>query len=309
MPIFKRTVTEKRRAANRAAAARSTGPRTAEGKQRSAFNSFKHGLYATQDGIIRQAFARAGCDPAQYDQLHQQLAESLAPQNAIEALLVEDLTRLYWMKNLSQRALAEWQARQAELYFLNCDSRRLDAQRNEPVLDNHRSKYRGSLWAEKCSDKFEGLYPLLDGLDELARKARWGQGDHRDSTEARETQPESPTSQEDPESSDAEPNTLLERIYGATFTRTGKRIRELFKKCALDGAFAGDPCIAELRALIRQERASVEEEERLWRRGRSDRCLAGGWFRVNTCTSTGAQGGGCPERANCSTVDRQRSWR
>jgi hypothetical protein len=255
MPIFKRTVTEKRRAANRAAAARSTGPRTAEGKQRSAFNSFKHGLYATQDGIIRQAFARAGCDPAQYDQLHQQLAESLAPQDAIQALLVEDLTRLYWLKNLSQRALAEWQARQAELYRLNCDTRRLDSQRHEPVLDEHRSKYRGGMWAEKCSDRFEWLYRLLDSLDELARTARWGRRDQRDQEDLIEGS----------ETPETEPNTLLERIYSATFTRTGKRIRELFKECAHDGVPAGDPRIAQLRDLIRQERASVEEEERLYR--------------------------------------------
>jgi hypothetical protein len=90
MPVYKRAVTEKRRAANRAAAARSTGPRTKEGKRRSAFNSFQHVLYATQDGVIRQAFARAGADPVQYDQLHQALAASLEPQGAIEALLLEE---------------------------------------------------------------------------------------------------------------------------------------------------------------------------------------------------------------------------
>ncbi|MGH9447472.1 MAG: hypothetical protein ACRD3O_17320, partial [Terriglobia bacterium] len=67
MRVHKRKVTEKRLAANRAAAAQSTGPRTEDGKRRSAFNSFQHGLYATQDPIIRQAFARSGLDPAQYD--------------------------------------------------------------------------------------------------------------------------------------------------------------------------------------------------------------------------------------------------
>jgi hypothetical protein len=104
MEVYKRTVTEKRRAANRAAAAHSTGPRTEEGKRRSAFNSFKHGLYATQDSTIRQAFDRSGVDLAQYDQLHRDLAASLQPQDPMQALLVEDLVRFYWLKNLSQRA-------------------------------------------------------------------------------------------------------------------------------------------------------------------------------------------------------------
>ncbi|MGH9448592.1 MAG: hypothetical protein ACRD3O_23185, partial [Terriglobia bacterium] len=136
MRVYKRKVTEKRLAANRAAAAQSTGPRTEDGKRRSAFNSFQHGLFATQDPIIRQAFARSGLDPAQYDHLHQQLAASFDPQDAMQALLVEDLTRLYWLKNISQRAMAEWQAREAESFHFKCAKRRLKARRFEPVIED-----------------------------------------------------------------------------------------------------------------------------------------------------------------------------
>ncbi|MGH9444904.1 MAG: hypothetical protein ACRD3O_04140 [Terriglobia bacterium] len=62
MRVYKRKVTEKRLAANRAAAAQSTGPRTEDGKRRSAFNSFQHGLYATQaatqvlPGVLFESF-------------------------------------------------------------------------------------------------------------------------------------------------------------------------------------------------------------------------------------------------------------
>src|SRR5579875_3253898 len=59
----KRQVTEKRLAANRAAARKSTGPRTAQGKQRSAFNSFQHGGFTRHEHLWRQALERSGDDP------------------------------------------------------------------------------------------------------------------------------------------------------------------------------------------------------------------------------------------------------
>lgn len=175
MRVYKRTVTEKRLSANRAAAALSTGPRSEDGKRRSAFNSFQHGLYATQDAIIRQALHRAGLDPAHYDHLHLELAASFQPQDAVQALLVEDLTRLYWLKNLSQRSLAEWQARQAEKFRFECANRRLEARRCEPVADDFYVMHGGWIWMKACPEKFEKLDELLETLDGLATRAEWRQ--------------------------------------------------------------------------------------------------------------------------------------
>jgi hypothetical protein len=270
MPVFTRTVTEKRQAANRAAAARSTGPRTEEGKRRSSFNSFKHGLYATQDGIIRQAFTRAGLDPVQYDQLHQSLAASLQPQDAVQALLVEDLTRLYWLKNLSQRALAEWQARQGELFQFQCQKRQFEGQRYEPVVDDLKREVEGCMGVKPCPEKFEDLYRLLGYLDDLARHAQWDKPKGPDTlgAEFKNQLTEEETWLWPPGSNGHLVDLLLRDIYRGKFTWIGKQIQALFADCAEDRASADDPRVSELRELIRLERAQVADEDRLYQTGR-----------------------------------------
>src|ERR1035437_9715121 len=53
MPRTKQPVSDKQLAANRANAARSTGPRSPEGKSRSAQNTRKHGFTATTFADVR----------------------------------------------------------------------------------------------------------------------------------------------------------------------------------------------------------------------------------------------------------------
>ena len=53
MPDPKPPVSEKQLAANRANAARSTGPRTPEGKARAAQNARKHGFTASTFAVVR----------------------------------------------------------------------------------------------------------------------------------------------------------------------------------------------------------------------------------------------------------------
>jgi hypothetical protein len=66
MPRSKKPVSVLQLAANRANAARSTGPRTPEGKARSAQNSRKHGFTAAEFAVVRmedlQAFAHLKAD-------------------------------------------------------------------------------------------------------------------------------------------------------------------------------------------------------------------------------------------------------
>lgn len=78
MALTRRTVV------NRSNASHSTGPKTPDGKSRSARNSLKHGLTATPPTLI-------GEDPSKWLQLLDGITESVNPQNFLEQLNVEDL--------------------------------------------------------------------------------------------------------------------------------------------------------------------------------------------------------------------------
>ena len=68
--------------ANQQNAQRSSGPRTAEGKARSAANALKHGIYADSTRAITQGLL--GEDPAQVEQFLNSVVDQLAPRNPVE---------------------------------------------------------------------------------------------------------------------------------------------------------------------------------------------------------------------------------
>ena len=81
--------TEKQIKANRANARRSTGPKSAEGKAKSAQNAIKHGL-------LSQSLLVGDESEADFDVLIQGLIDSHQPQDLAEALLVEKMAIALW---------------------------------------------------------------------------------------------------------------------------------------------------------------------------------------------------------------------
>lgn len=79
-------VTEQQLEANRRNAAKSTGPRTAEGKHRSSRNALKHGLLAREVVILDGDGAETEAD---FDALLADLSDELRPRGVIEETLVE----------------------------------------------------------------------------------------------------------------------------------------------------------------------------------------------------------------------------
>jgi hypothetical protein len=87
---------------NRANAAHSTGPKSVEGKARSARNSFKHGLYS-------QALIIHGEDPAELDKLRQSLRAEHQPVNTTEEILVDELAQHFWrMRRYREMEARAW---------------------------------------------------------------------------------------------------------------------------------------------------------------------------------------------------------
>ena len=88
---------EQQIAANRANAARSTGPRTPEGKERSKMNAVTHGLTA-QSAVLR------GEDRGQLDALSASLMRELAPRGVVQRLVAERVVSLTWKLRRVARA-------------------------------------------------------------------------------------------------------------------------------------------------------------------------------------------------------------
>ncbi|MGE3852870.1 MAG: hypothetical protein AB7K09_14095 [Planctomycetota bacterium] len=77
--------------ANRRNARRSTGPRTAAGKQRSSVNRWRHGLTAARVVAPDE-------DPAAYDAYRHDMRIAMDPANALEEDLVERITVAGWKR-------------------------------------------------------------------------------------------------------------------------------------------------------------------------------------------------------------------
>ncbi len=92
-PSPKSPVSERKAAANRANAQRSTGPRTPQGKARSSLNALRHGILAkaaynpTIEGKERRT---------EFEELVTGFAQEYQPRTATEHMMVQQLAGCYW---------------------------------------------------------------------------------------------------------------------------------------------------------------------------------------------------------------------
>src|SRR5207245_5206749 len=92
-------VSQHRIEANRRNALRSTGPKSARGKDMAARNSWKHGLLA-KSAVIMLGPAKE--NKVEFEELLSGLRDYFAPVGAAEELLVEEIAVSYWMERRAQ---------------------------------------------------------------------------------------------------------------------------------------------------------------------------------------------------------------
>ena len=113
--------------ANRRNAVRSTGPKTAEGKQVSKMNALKHGLSA--DTVVIR-----GEDKEEFEAMRQELVREFAPATTYAHLLVDRLAANLWRLRrvpVLEAAILEYECLGAEQE----DARETVEQHSIPVLD------------------------------------------------------------------------------------------------------------------------------------------------------------------------------
>jgi len=91
--------------ASRRNGAKSRGPKTAEGKARSAQNALKHGLRAQKHIVL------TGEDATEFAELEAALIEELAPEGALQAALAQRVVSAVWRLSRAERLEAELFAR------------------------------------------------------------------------------------------------------------------------------------------------------------------------------------------------------
>ena len=99
MPLRKSPVrTPAMLAANRANAPKCTGPRTARGKARVSFNSFKHGRYAARPEELAERLLRAEChrEAALYRQVRWQIGQVFRPKGDVDWNRLHRLSARVW---------------------------------------------------------------------------------------------------------------------------------------------------------------------------------------------------------------------
>jgi hypothetical protein len=119
LPDTHQPTSPRRLAANRANAQHSTGPRTPEGKARSARNAYKHGFTASTFSVVRLE------DLDEVDRLKQDLVHDFQPVNSQEMFALERIA-------VAQQALLRAARLEAGL-FTNALDEALD-QRDEPMV-------------------------------------------------------------------------------------------------------------------------------------------------------------------------------
>ena len=154
MPHAKTPISPKQLAANRANSAKSTGPRTAPGKARSAQNARKHGFTASTFAVVRLE------DLQEVAHLKEDLVALYQPVNSQELFAIERIA-------LTQQALLRAARLEAGL-FTTCLNEACDCLGTPITLMNPELAGDGDIEITRAQNR---NYLLGEGFQQMARKS------------------------------------------------------------------------------------------------------------------------------------------
>jgi hypothetical protein len=229
-------VSDRQVAANQSNAQKSTGPKTREGKARAALNAIKHGAYAKAENVRREIMVRRGEDPAEYEQLHQDLVDSCQPEDALQAMVVKTIGDKTWDKLKLRQVSLEAQLGSVQLAQARLQRRQLTARR-WPVAA-HPGDDRGLCGSKDSPNKFNPILQHLDRLQDWFEKGNCP---------------------------DEYPDVMGE-LYGECPTSAGQQIRQWFIQLFDDDQAQCQKARQELPQWIAKERSDVLEDRELYHR-------------------------------------------
>jgi hypothetical protein len=232
----RRRVSDRQVAANQSNAQKSTGPKTREGKARVALNAIKHGAYAKAENVRREIMARLGEDPAEYEQLHQDLVDSCQPEDALQAMVVKTIGDKTWDKLKLRQGLLETQLGSVKLSQARFERRQLTARR-WPVAA-HPGGDRGLCGSKDSLEKFNRILQNLDRLQDWFEKEKCP---------------------------DEYPGVMGD-LYGECHTLAGQEIRQWFIQLFDDDPAQCQKAREELPQWIAEERSDVLDDRELYHR-------------------------------------------
>jgi hypothetical protein len=161
MTPLPRPLTAEQFRARRENARKSTGPRSAAGKQRAAFNALRSGEYAR---VTRPVIVALGEQPQEYAELLASLLAAHRPANAAERLLVEELAALHWQRQRNQRAQAGQLRLQVERTQSAHYRRLLELQNEGCQVSQEEVLEKGLLHVEDSRGKFQQVSEILQAM-------------------------------------------------------------------------------------------------------------------------------------------------
>jgi hypothetical protein len=157
------TLTPRQLESRRLNAQKSTGPRTAAGKRRSAMNALKYGC-CTGAYTIEESMKMLGEDPREFHAFRAGLIAARRPADAVELMLVDDIAALQWKKRRLDRAMEGMQVHNLEMLELERHRQALEVGRETADISQEEVLKSGLRRAPKSPARFGEILANLETL-------------------------------------------------------------------------------------------------------------------------------------------------